>query len=60
MPGKEVFLDNRTLVLRLSGSAEQVFSILRYFSVNWGHMSLGEIAQRYNKGERFPTFVEKI
>lgn len=50
---------NRILVLRLSGTAERVFSILQYFAVNWGNMTLGEIVRRYEKGERFPTVVEK-
>ena len=50
----------RTLVLCLSGSAERVFSILRYYAINWGHMTLGEIVKRHGKGERFPTIVEKV
>jgi len=53
-------MPDRTLVLRLSGSAEWVWAILRYYAVNWGYMTLGEIVSRYSKGERFPTFVEKV
>ena len=43
-------MGKRTLVLRLTGKAEEVFALLRYYSINWGKMTLGEI-MRKSKGK---------
>ena len=52
-------MKKRTVILRLSGKAEEVFAILRYYCVNWGQMTLGEILTRHEQGKQFPTFVSK-
>lgn len=52
-------MGKRTVVLHLSGKAEKVFSLLRYFSTNWGGLTLGEILAR-SKGKPFATFVSKV
>lgn len=51
-------MPKRTVVLHLSGTAERVFSILNYFSINWGEMTLGKILE-LSAGKPIPTFVSK-
>ena len=52
-------MGKRTVIMHLSGSAERVFSLLRYFSVNWGELNLGKILE-LSREKPIPTFVSKV